>query len=1167
MPNSDRVDRAQKVRRVKRAPTAAENRAAFKEIQRNVKAVPKTKADVVVTRRVVRAAKAGPVAKAPSVRRARAAVKETQASAVRASARSERASERPDADLIVERFKQSKAYLDAYQDARAANVERTGSGILGKDSVRRSLEKRDKRETFKHQDGFDQPRSDAEVRKFLLDGQPVARGKGIDVVKADMAAGSLKVLEQLTRPVHATAGAADAALKGENVPKAALRGIRNQDKKLFSDVLKTAGAPKVVQTVGGFGLDVLADPTTYLTFGTGTLAKKAAVAEAKRVQEKAFKAGLSKEAAERLGRLAGERALKAAPEGKGLTVRFAGREAPGVRRGTAAAARGSRRAVRVSTDATGRTINRAGSAVTPTRAKPYVKGKRDAVVNAGRAVGPGSKNLVRDVRPTLTPAGMNASEFARVHDAAAAARGKSAAATEAAQRFARAVQKHVPAKADQARVIDAIERKKIGSLPEHLRQPAIRIRSELRGQRRTATRAGVAVRNVEKGRQPGDARGYFPHALDEALTAGKGVDEAAKVAGVGRRTIKLGAAQKRADRRPISAINKETPGKFSEDLPLVLANHISQTGNAAARAQFNRELAKVGRPVKFEDNIVLRNDEALYAIKGSDIKTVKAGDSRIEGARYFAINKNLAERELASLAPIKEATAIGRAFNQGNRGFKRLATLTPAFHIRNAIGDTQLAYLSQPGHRLAVNSGQAVKVLRSQRRQGKQVDRLEFPRASGKTVKVGGKRVPVEQVLKASQDNAATQTGFIGRELNDLVGRDPTGAVKKVRRGSGAIQNTLQARENLMRVSTFKHGLDEGRDAAKAARISRRTHIDYGDLTDFERQARRLMPFYTFSARSIPLHAEKLFTNPGKFAQYQKIREEGANALGLADGYELTQQEFQQRMAAIPAGKALLISAGLPMPSALNELPTSLNAGAYAKELGQFATSQITPLVKAMVELQTGKNTFSRTDIEPPNRTLVPAPIWAAKLPEAIREKLGVTTITDRNGARVPAWPGKTNYLARQALIGPLGQANSISTPGTNPRGTTGTLKTVSTVSGIKIDKVDEIGTKLTGLYKEQKKLTQKVGDMRLERKAVGRDGFYTPEYEALLDEQKALTDTIDRLKKQGGQKDAPTGKRRVKRSSGGSGGWGGSSSGGSGGSSPWGGSSGGSSSSSDPWG
>src|SRR3954471_25055093 len=84
--------------------------------------------------------------------------------------------------------------------------------------------------------------------------------------RAARLAPGLAILNQLSRPVHGVAAGTRAAIHGRNVPRAALRGVELKDKSLFSGVLRVLGVRGPAASIGGFGLDVALDPTTYLSF-------------------------------------------------------------------------------------------------------------------------------------------------------------------------------------------------------------------------------------------------------------------------------------------------------------------------------------------------------------------------------------------------------------------------------------------------------------------------------------------------------------------------------------------------------------------------------------------------------------------------------------------------------------------------------------------------------------------------------------------------------------------------------------------------------------------------------------------------------------------------------------------------------------------------------------
>ena len=87
----------------------------------------------------------------------------------------------------------------------------------------------------------------------------------------------MKTIDYINRPLYASAGFSNAIVGGKGVEEALMaagKGISGQERLYYSDVLQTSGVKnKYVRAIGGFALDVLLDPVTYITFGTGAGAK------------------------------------------------------------------------------------------------------------------------------------------------------------------------------------------------------------------------------------------------------------------------------------------------------------------------------------------------------------------------------------------------------------------------------------------------------------------------------------------------------------------------------------------------------------------------------------------------------------------------------------------------------------------------------------------------------------------------------------------------------------------------------------------------------------------------------------------------------------------------------------------------------------------------------
>jgi hypothetical protein len=919
-----------------------------------------------------------------------------------------------------------------------------------------------------------------------------------DLRKASFAAPVLKVLDQTTRPLHGVAGGVDAALKGKNVLKATGRGLANKDKKTFSDVLKTAHAPKLVQSTVGFGLDVLADPTTYVTFGAGGIIKKASLDAARQAERKALEKGLTHEQAQRFGQRAATRVVTAAkkqghPDARGVTVKFGGKEVPGVRRATAKANKGVQK-------------------VAPRPAK---------------RAGSGARHVAADFNPNIKPDHLTHDEYATIREATRTARSTASRQTHIARQRARAIQKEVGEKNYQ-QVLDAIEAGKIGDLPIELRKPARFLRDQFKYIRRVQTRSGIPVAN---------RRNYVPHVRSE------GLDEPARGMGtksVGTRKITPSSSKARTDQRTLADIRKSDPGKYVEDPGVIYAARMTEGARSASKATLNRRLGEMGRRVRKGKPVDLGPNEAVYHIQGSNIRKLdlgerdaakrKAAESELQRAvdgqgkngQYVILNAQAVDRALKTVTPSGERSSTGAVVDKVQGVWKLIATQpNPGFHLRNTAGGVQNAYLNQSGHKLVgnlVHSTRALKHLNAEEKAHNVIGKMIDPGDKG--LVIDGRKKLYSDIIKEAQDVGAIRSGFAARELTDLIENK-----NKIRTGSHfqALKRLANNIEDVTRLATYIEGRKSGLTAEKASARSARFHFDYSDLTELERQVlRRVMPFYTFSARNIPLQMMSLVQRPGKFAQYQKVREEFAKAFGIdLDKADSQTTEADQRSAAIFVrvnGKRVGLSlgpSGLPLTD-LSEFPTTANPSKLADEWLNRAMSMVSPGIKTPAELWANLSFFFRAPIERDTGPLVPAPSWVASAPPKVRKELGIVSdyVDKQTGKTGWGWPAKLAYVTN-VLPGPFSFVNRTLTESDRPGQSTGNK--VVRYLGLSAKQVDPTSTGITNLYDERGLVEKQMAGLR-QRMNPNKQGPIsadnpTPEYTRLNDKHKALTADIMRLK------------------------------------------------------
>jgi hypothetical protein len=193
--------------------------------------------------------------------------------------------------------------------------------------------------------------------------------------------------------------------------------------------------------------------------------------------------------------------------------------------------------------------------------------------------------------------------------------------------------------------------------------------------------------------------------------------------------------------------------------------------------------------------------------------------------------------------------------------------------------------------------------------------------------------------------------------MSGLGGRD---------RSSGAIPKMHESLNQIVevqnRTSAYLGWRRQGYSPAAAAARVRAAHVDYGDVTSFERAyIKRLVPFYGFQKGITKFLAQELTERPGG-GLGQAIQ-----LAGSGNSSESYLPEYINEGMALPnpfKQDSYLIGLGLMHESAFSPVALGATPGATLVRSLQRTAGQLSPLVKAPIEQASGVNLFTGRRLE-----------------------------------------------------------------------------------------------------------------------------------------------------------------------------------------------------------
>ena len=416
----------------------------------------------------------------------------------------------------------------------------------------------------------------------------------------------------------------------------------------------------------------------------------------------------------------------------------------------------------------------------------------------------------------------------------------------------------------------------------------------------------------------------------------------------------------------------------------VYANTLMRTNQMQAFNQI--ETARLF-PSYISDEIAKRSDEAYQALSSAGLNGMEAPQEVIN---MFG--------ELRRFKDPAFSRGFGNFINGYTGFFKRYATLSPGFHIRNAMSNS-FALLAaggdvrnfSPGLKMyaamekALNEGVPLQTWVNsiadpiERSRAEVASRSMFAAGGGQTNEAFSAFLSKDNVLKKLESNMATR-------FSHAVG--------------SKIENSAR----------FMLGYDsavKGFDFNVATARTKRFLIDYEDVGEFDRAMKAIVPFWMWTSRALPMHITNMWLNPKPYQMYRSFERN----YEVKDKMDLTPEWIKN------AGGFKITGGMYLMPDlGFNKIPETLSQVSEPSKL----LSNLNPALRVPLELAANKQFFNNRQFTGTPKDVSGGGVNSALAP--LLEMLGMAG-TNQKGEMVAN--EKALYVLSN-LIPTLGQAERL---------------------------------------------------------------------------------------------------------------------------------------------
>jgi len=287
----------------------------------------------------------------------------------------------------------------------------------------------------------------------------------------------------------------------------------------------------------------------------------------------------------------------------------------------------------------------------------------------------------------------------------------------------------------------------------------------------------------------------------------------------------------------INAKNVYGTSKFFQDDPAI----------ALGVADFNAAQAIAGR--KFLD------EAAQFGIKAEGAPSTYKTVAEIPGLKFEPKVADQLSRSYRALTNSEEINKFLKVYDGAQNWWKMWSLgARPAYHAKNTIGNLWNNYLGGVTSPKPYGDAAAFQI------------KVAKGNLEGK---IAG--YPTKELYDSMMTRGIFGEGQYGGDITRRLEEQIQGASKNpftlstknpILQGGFKMGQTI---EDNARVALYIDQLNKGASFDQAASHVRKYLFDYGDVTPFEKDVlKRVMPFYTWSRKNIPLQLEALATQPDK---------------------------------------------------------------------------------------------------------------------------------------------------------------------------------------------------------------------------------------------------------------------------------------------------------------